>query len=94
VTGRINEHRARPVHEVSPRDDLTPALQDVLELPRARLRAAAENRKNGPYRDVEIDIGRSIERIEDQHVSLFGYARGCDEILDLPRAMQHKRPRR
>ena len=44
-------------------------LQAVLERSRPALGCdAAVDRENGPDRDIDVDVARSVERIEEQHV--------------------------
>jgi hypothetical protein len=68
VTGRVHEHGARTVHQISARDDLPPVLQHVFELSLPGRCHAPEDREDGAHRDIEIDVGRSVERVEYEHV--------------------------
>src|SRR5207253_8454665 len=68
LSGRIDQHRARSIDHVA-RRDLTPAgLEKILLLAVLTARDLLYDRENRPHRDVDVDVGGTVERIEHQTV--------------------------
>src|SRR5438105_11924283 len=65
---RVHEHRARAVDHVARRDLTSSGLQQILHLPVPSPRDLADDGEDRSDRNVDVDIGRAVEGIEQQDV--------------------------
>ena len=69
AAGGVNQHGGRAVNHVTRSNLFVARLQEIFFSDRRTdRRHATVDRENGPDRDVNIDVGRSIQRIHQHHV--------------------------
>ena len=69
VAGGVGHHRAAAVHDVSSRDLLVTGLKNVIHHPTGgHVALPLQNRKDCPDGDVDVDVARPIERVEQNDV--------------------------
>src|SRR6185437_1183605 len=64
----VDHHRAGAVDHVARRHLAATRLQHVLHLPASTARDLAQNGEDGAHRNVDVDIGRPVQRIEEETV--------------------------
>ena len=68
LAGRVDQHRTGSVDDVSCRDLTSARLQHVFHLATTAAGDLPYHREDRPDRNVDVDVGRSVERIEKQAV--------------------------
>ena len=68
ISRRVHHDRTRPVNHISGGNLLAPLLQAVRQVPTAITRHSTVDGKNRPDRNVHVDIGRPIQRIEKHYI--------------------------
>ena len=68
VSRRVHQDSTRPVNDISSGNLLAPSLQAIHQAPTAIARHSSVDGKNRPDRDVHVDIGGSIQRIEKHYI--------------------------
>ena len=82
--GGVDQHGGGSVNHITGGDLTVARLQEVLQGHRRTLRAqTAVDGEDGPDRDVDVDIGGAIERVDQHHIlGVFGERRvKGDEVL-------------
>ncbi len=84
VAGREHEHRGRPVDDVARGHLLGPRKERGVDGGLLAL-GKAVHREDGPHRHVHVDIGRAVERVEQDDVppDVPGARRDRDDLVGL-----------
>ena len=88
---RQHELGGRPIHRITGGDLLAPGLQEVVLGRFGVVGRVAQHREDGADRDVHVDVGRAVERIEQQQEATLGIVeRDLVHRLDLFRGHSGK----
>ncbi len=67
--GGVDQHGGRAIDHVTGGDLTVARLQEIFQGHRAALRAdTTVDGEDGPDRDVDIDVGRAVERVNQHHI--------------------------